>query len=136
MIITTSSKEILETTNSLKICKIWKYLGKTDLKLKARVSLRELEEMKHICQLTNLITNSQLLKLFIEPILMNVWIWMIVVYFFWNFQRPSPSPHFSIREFLMQTKNFLIKENIFLFKTYVEPGLTSKIKPFAKILND
>ena len=35
--------------------------------------------MKQICQLSNLITNSQLLKQFIEPILTNALIWMIVV---------------------------------------------------------
>ena len=44
--------------------------------------------MEHICQLTNLITNSQLLQPFVEPILMNVLMWMIVVRFSWNFQRP------------------------------------------------
>ena len=33
--------------------------------------------MEHICLLTNLIVNSQLLKPFIEPILTNVLIWMI-----------------------------------------------------------
>ena len=72
-IITTSSKEILETRNFLKICKIGKYLGKTgNREVDAGVSLLGLEEMQHICQLTNLISNSQLLKLFIEPILTNV----------------------------------------------------------------
>ena len=72
-IITTSSKEILETRNFLKICKIRKYLGKTgNREVDAGVSLLGLEEMQHICQLTNLIANSQLLKLFIEPILTNV----------------------------------------------------------------
>ena len=72
-IITTSSKEILETRNFLKICKIRKYLGKTgNREVDAGVSLLGLEEMQHFCQLTNLIANSQLLKLFIEPILTNV----------------------------------------------------------------
>ena len=72
-IITTSSEEIMETRNFLKICKIGKYLGKTgNREVDAGVSLLRLEEMQHICQLTNLIANSQLLKLFIEPILTNV----------------------------------------------------------------
>ena len=50
--------------------------------------------MEHICQVTNLIANKQLLKPFIEPILTNVLIWMIVVRFSWNFKRPYSSPHF------------------------------------------
>ena len=55
-----------------------------------QVSLGGLEEMEHICQLT--------LSLFIEPILMNVFIWMIVVQFFSNFRRPPTLLHFSIWE--------------------------------------
>ena len=53
-------------------------------------SLGRLEEMEHICQLTNLIANSQLLKSFIEPISTNVLIWMVVASFSWNLQR-TPS---------------------------------------------
>ena len=106
--------------------------------VEAVVSLGGLEEMEHICQLTNIITNSQLLKLFIEPILMNVLMWMIAVRFSWNFQRPPPSLHFSIRElFQCRQKIFSSKKTlIFLFKTFVESSLTSKMEPFAKILND
>ena len=56
-----------------KICKIGRYLGKTrDWEVEAGVSLGGLEQIEHICQLTNLIANSQLLKQFIEPILTNV----------------------------------------------------------------
>ena len=45
---------------------IGRYLGKEgDREVEAGVSLGGLEEMEHICQLTNFITNSQLSKLFI-----------------------------------------------------------------------
>ena len=76
IIITISSKlEIL-----LKNCKIGRYLNKKeDRKVDAGVSLGGVEEMEHICELTNLIVNRQLLKLFINPILTNVLIWMIVL---------------------------------------------------------
>ena len=81
LIITTSSKEILETRNSLKIAKSGAILAKQEI----GVSLGRLDEMERICQLTNLIANSQLLKPFTEPISTNVLIWMIVVRFSWNF---------------------------------------------------
>ena len=48
----------------------------------AGVSLGELEEMEYIRQLTNLIPISQLLKSFIEPILLTS---MIAVRFSWKF---------------------------------------------------
>ena len=80
IIITTSSKEIMETIIFFKNLQNWRYLGKTgDWEVKARVSLEVLEEIEHSCELTNLIANNQLLKLFREPILTNVLIWMIVV---------------------------------------------------------
>ena len=63
-----------------------RYLGKTgDRKVEAGGYLGGLEEMEHICQLTNLIANSQLLKLFIELILTNLLIWMIDVRLSWDF---------------------------------------------------
>ena len=37
------------------------------------------EEMEQICQLNNLIADSQFLKPFTEPILTNVLIWMIAI---------------------------------------------------------
>ena len=50
IIITTSSREILETRNLLKSCKIERYLGKTwDWEVEAGVSLGGLGEMEHIC---------------------------------------------------------------------------------------
>ena len=59
IIITISLKEILETRNSFKICKIGRYLDKIrDREVEARVSLGEKEERKHIWRLTNLIANS------------------------------------------------------------------------------
>ena len=70
IIITTSFKETMETRNSLKklqsreIC--WQN-RKSDVE--AEVSLGGLEEMEHICQLTYLIANNQLLKPVIEPVL-------------------------------------------------------------------
>ena len=68
------------------MCKIVRCLGKTrDRDVEAVFSVGELEEMEHICQVTNLIANKQLLKPFREPILTNVLIWMIVVRFSWNF---------------------------------------------------
>ena len=48
-------------------------MGKAgDWEVEAGVSLGGLEETEHICQLTNLITKSQLLKLLIEHILMSM----------------------------------------------------------------
>ena len=55
------------------------------------MSLGGLIETEHICQLTNFITNSQLSKLFIEHILMNLLMWIIGVRFSWNFQLPPAS---------------------------------------------
>ena len=49
-----------------------------DLKINRK---RGWEGMEHICVLANLITNSQLLKPFIEPISINVLILMTVVPF-------------------------------------------------------
>ena len=94
--------------------------------------------MKHICQLTNFITGSQLLKLFIEPILMNELMWMIVIRFSWNFRGPPTLPHFSIWErFQWRQKCSSSKKTFsFLLKTFVEPSLKSKMEPFAKILNN
>ena len=95
IIITISFKEILETRNSLKNVQnreiSWqnKRSGCWGSIFRGRVG-----EMEHICQVTNLIANKQLLKPFIEPILTNVLIWMIVVRFSWNFKRPYSSPHF------------------------------------------
>ena len=49
------------------------------MEVEAGVSLEGLEEMEHICQLTKLTANSQLLKPFIESVVTNLLIWMIVV---------------------------------------------------------
>ena len=56
-----------------------------DQEVEARVSLGGFEGMENICQKTNFIANSLLLKPFIELILINVLIWMIVIQFSWNF---------------------------------------------------
>ena len=70
IIITTFFKEIMETRNSFKefqnreIC--WK---NRKSEVEAGVFLGDLEEMEHICQLTYLIANKQLLKPVIEPVL-------------------------------------------------------------------
>ena len=70
IIITTFFKEIMETRNSFKefqnreIC--WK---NRKSEVEAGVFLGDLEEMEHICQLTYLIANNQLLKPVIEPVL-------------------------------------------------------------------
>ena len=139
IIIATSSKEILETINFFQIPQnIGRYLGKGDREVEAGVSLGGLKETEHICQLTNLITNSQLSKLFIEDILMNVLMWVIGIRFSWNFHLPPASWHFSIRE-LFQCRQKISspkKTFIFLFKTFVEPSLTSKMESFAKVLNE
>ena len=86
---------------------------------------------------TNFITSSQLLKLFIEPILMNVLLWTIDLRFSWNFRRPPTLTHFSIWEWFQcrQKCSPSKKTFIFLLKTFVEPSLTSKMEPFAKIPN-
>ena len=56
LIIITTSKEIPGT---IKICKIGRYLGKTgDREAEAGGSLGGMEEMEHICQLTNFIAIS------------------------------------------------------------------------------
>ena len=74
---------------------IGRYLGKEgDREVEAGVSLGGLEEMEHICQLTNFITNSQLSKLFIKHILMNVLMCMIGIQFSWNFQLTPALRHF------------------------------------------
>ena len=64
--------------------------------------------------------------------------WMIGSQFSWNFQLPAASQHFSIRElFQCRQKISSPKETfIYLFKTFVEPSVTSKMEPFAKVLND
>ena len=86
ILITSFSKEILETRNFLEICKIGRYLGKAgDREVEGGVSQGKMEKMEHIYQLTSLIANSQLIKPFTEPILMNVLNWMIVVRFSWDF---------------------------------------------------
>ena len=86
IIMTTSSKKLLKILLKilLTICKIQRYLGKT-IDWEARVSLRQFEGVENICQLTNLIANSQLLKPFIESVSMNVLIRVIEVRFSLNF---------------------------------------------------
>ena len=81
IIITTFSKGRLQTRNYFKSLESpEENLGKTgDEEVEDEVSLGGLEEMEHICQLTNLIANSLPLKPFLEPILTNIIILMIVV---------------------------------------------------------
>ena len=128
-----------------------RYLGKKgDWEVEPDVSLRVplggLEEMEHICHLTNLTTNSQFLKLFIEPILTNVLIWMIVVSFSWNFQCPN---YFNMdKKFIHQReysyfdskrpwidhynwKKYLIDNS----EVYSKPSLTFTMELFANIFN-
>ena len=71
--------------------------------------------MEHICQLTNLITNSQLLKTFIGPILTNALIWMIAFQFSWNFQQPPSSLHFSIRHLFQYGQNIYSSKKTLVF---------------------
>ena len=67
LIITTSSKGILETRNSFEILQNREYLDKTgDREVKAGVCLGGMEEMKHICQLWT-ITSADFLAKFAEP---------------------------------------------------------------------
>ena len=83
IIIKTSSKKLLKTRNSFENCKIGRYRGKArHWEARQGKSLPgKFGRMEHICQLTNQIAYSQLLKPFIEPILMTVLTWIIVVQF-------------------------------------------------------
>ena len=66
--------------------------------------------MKHICQLTNLIADIQLLKPFIEPILMSVG---LLSSDFLGIFNDLPFPAFSnLAMISIWTKNFLVIEKI------------------------
>ena len=78
--------------------------------------LGRLEEMERICQLTNLIANSQLLKSFIEPnISTNILIWMIVSPFSWNLQRTPSDRSFQCHNYFHMNKKLTHQRNRYFF---------------------
>ena len=77
---TITFKEILETRNSFKNLQNREISWQNMRSAGWGWSLPEMvEEMEQICQLNNLIADSQFLKPFTEPILTNVLIWMIAI---------------------------------------------------------